>query len=300
METQQELSTLPTLTQPSLELPTDLSFEDWQQVGQKLQAINRHLQWWWGDWLNFGQKAYGDKYTVAVEKFGLNLKTAQQYAWVAREFPSSRRLELSWSHHQAVAGLTDDTERDEILRRAIAEKWTVKALRVHAGETDACVVQSVDDNGDDILESVTLSNTAMLEQRSTDLPPPFQVTMDNLEKKLLQSLKWEPLSADPKLGIPFLETLDNCELTGTIGGTHLITIVPYATDNQYAFMATSDVSGGYYDFTKRPFKRSPGIRLWLSSTIPEHLRTEPIHWSEIKFSNGIESNEELMSHITGT
>lgn len=43
----------------------------------------------------------------AAERFGIAYKTAKQAAWVAREFERSSRLDLSFGHHDAVAGRDD-------------------------------------------------------------------------------------------------------------------------------------------------------------------------------------------------
>lgn len=109
--------------------PENMLQEHWELVGEQLQGITRNVQWWFGDWLNFGEAKYGEKYAAAVTKFGLNLKTAQQYAWMARTFPATRRRELSWSHHPEVAGIADLEERNELLDRAVENKWTKARLR---------------------------------------------------------------------------------------------------------------------------------------------------------------------------
>ena len=39
-----------TLTPVSLQLPADLTAQQWQQVGAKLQRVEDARQWWLGDW----------------------------------------------------------------------------------------------------------------------------------------------------------------------------------------------------------------------------------------------------------
>lgn len=113
----------------ALSLPETLPLEHWELVGEHLQGMTRNVQWWWGDRLNFGERQYGTKYQSAVNRFGLKLKTAQQYAWVARSFPASLRRELSWSHHKELAGIEDVDERDQLLTEAIKGRWTKAKLR---------------------------------------------------------------------------------------------------------------------------------------------------------------------------
>jgi hypothetical protein len=124
-----DLSLLLAPSQTSLVLPEDMPVEQWEEVGKKLSGMAKHMQWWWGDWLNFGESRYGEKYKVVVEKFGINPKTARQYAWVAREFEMSNRLDISWTHHLAVAGISDESERTELLQMAKSEGWSKSRLQ---------------------------------------------------------------------------------------------------------------------------------------------------------------------------
>ncbi|MGH2954666.1 MAG: LmbU family transcriptional regulator, partial [Thermoanaerobaculia bacterium] len=121
--------TLRGVTETALELPDDLSFEDWQRMGETLGRIGRACQWWIGDWLNFGERAYGEKYTQAIEATGYDYDTLNGFRWVAQEVESvRRRTNLSWSHHREVAAL-DPPDQEERLDRAEAEGWSVHELR---------------------------------------------------------------------------------------------------------------------------------------------------------------------------
>lgn len=115
---------------PRLSLPDILEFEQWNQIGIQLESVTQHIQWWWGDWLNFGESRYGEKYQAAVEKFGLNLNTAQQYAWVAREYETCDRSQVSWTHYKVAAGMQDKAERAQVLELAGREHWSVARLRL--------------------------------------------------------------------------------------------------------------------------------------------------------------------------
>lgn len=132
------------LTQAIATMSPDLSYDEWLSLGQRLQATTKHIQFLIGDWLNHGEARYGAKYTKAVEQLGINLKTAQQYAWLAREYQGSRRLELSWSHHQAAAGV-EKTQREKILDSAVANKWSVSRLRQEVKPVRSVARQSLDE-----------------------------------------------------------------------------------------------------------------------------------------------------------
>ncbi len=78
------------------------------------------MQWWIGDWLNFGEgrPKWGDKYEAAVEALAIPYGTLTEYKYVARQFEFSKRMEnLSWSHHHALASQPGDV-RKKLLKEA--------------------------------------------------------------------------------------------------------------------------------------------------------------------------------------
>lgn len=112
------------VSETALDLPKSLSFDDWERVGRTLGQIERACQWWIGDWVNFGEQAYGEKYAQAVEATGLEYNTVATYAWVAREIESSTRVEnLSFSHHREVAHLERPKQKAWLIK-AQAGEWS--------------------------------------------------------------------------------------------------------------------------------------------------------------------------------
>lgn len=118
------------LTTPvGLAFPRDVSFESWEQAGQRISRIASSSAWYLGDWLVFGQDRYTDRYRRAVEAVGLDYQTLRNYAWIARKFePSRRRQGLPFQHHAEVAALPP-AEQDRWLDRAEREGWSRTALR---------------------------------------------------------------------------------------------------------------------------------------------------------------------------
>ena len=117
------------ITATSLRLPAGMAYADWQGVGRALQQIERSVQWWIGDWLNYGERTYGEKYSQAVEETGIDKGQLANYAWVASNVDRSLRNEaLSWSHHRMVADLEPDQQR-EWLQKAQNENLPANALR---------------------------------------------------------------------------------------------------------------------------------------------------------------------------
>jgi hypothetical protein len=107
-----------------------LSFEDWAGVGKSLAKASRSLQWWIGDWLNYGVKEYGDRRALAVDHatmFGLQAETLRGCMHVAEKVVA-RATSLSWSHHREVCGLSPK-EQKHWLKQAEVNAWSVSELR---------------------------------------------------------------------------------------------------------------------------------------------------------------------------
>jgi len=101
------------LTSTGLVVKGKPSFDAWEECGSYLQRIEGAIQFWIGDWLNFGQHAYGEKYAQAVSE--TQAETWRHYAWVSDNVDACIRIHnLSWSHHLQVAKLHDtpDVQRD--------------------------------------------------------------------------------------------------------------------------------------------------------------------------------------------
>jgi len=112
-------------TAVGLVLEKNLSFEEWAAVG-KTFTMN---QWWVGDWLNYGEKTYGETYRAVAITTGYDEGSLSNLASVSRRIELPRRRgNLSWSHHAEVAGLPIE-EQDRLLDWAQTEKASVKDLR---------------------------------------------------------------------------------------------------------------------------------------------------------------------------
>src|SRR5262245_40086881 len=93
-------------------LPTQMVFErelslgEWEQLGEQLRMIGEGVQWWVGDWLAYGEHAYGEKYQKAARVMHHSIQRMANWTWVAGKFETSRRREnLTYSHHELVAAL---------------------------------------------------------------------------------------------------------------------------------------------------------------------------------------------------
>lgn len=112
-----------------LQLPRQLPYDKWLDLGYQLTVVASSSAWCLGDWLAYGQHAYAGRYRDAVEQTGLDYQTLRNYAWIARRFElSRRRATLSFGHHAEVASLPAP-EQDFWLRKAEVLGWSTSQLR---------------------------------------------------------------------------------------------------------------------------------------------------------------------------
>lgn len=117
-----------------------LSRETWSAIGNSLMGIEGALQWLIGDWIVYGNQELKIPLAEIGEMINRKPKTLQNWAWVIRAFPFSRRKDdtLTFGHHALVAGIESPDEQDRWLRLALDNDWSVaqmqKAMR---GRTSA-------------------------------------------------------------------------------------------------------------------------------------------------------------------
>lgn len=108
----------------------NVSFEVWQAYGEGLKRVEGAIQWVIGDWLNFGEHAYGEKYSQALELWPeTEYETLKKLAAVSNRVEKGNRLPLlSWTHHFQVAYL-EPAEQRRWLADAQTKDWSVRDLR---------------------------------------------------------------------------------------------------------------------------------------------------------------------------
>ena len=119
----------------------ELDVAEWIIQGRRLGTIGRGVAWWIGDWVNYGNTKFGQKYSRAARITGYDVQSLMNMSYVASRFDCSRRREnLSWSHHAEVAALAieyqemwlDDAEKKSMSVRGLREvvrTWRVNKLR---------------------------------------------------------------------------------------------------------------------------------------------------------------------------
>ena len=115
------------LSANALTIAQPLDYESWERCGAVLSRMHGATQWWIGDWLNFGEHAYGERYAQAVDEKQAALWA--HFSWVARSVsPCLRKQLLSYHHHEVIAKL-EPADQAQWLDKAIAEQWTVREFR---------------------------------------------------------------------------------------------------------------------------------------------------------------------------
>lgn len=126
------------LTERALVLEARIPFRKWTAIGRFLRQVHQCSQWWLGDWCNYGEAAYGEKYAQAIEETNFDYGTLRNYASIAGKFPQpSRMFKLSFTHYVLVATLGGLDVASRMLELAEKNGWTSKELKEKVGEVKA-------------------------------------------------------------------------------------------------------------------------------------------------------------------
>ncbi len=118
------------ITPTGIRFNEELTFEEWDALGQKLAPIGKSIGFIIGDWINYGEGRYGGKYEEALERSGMAYQTLRNYAYVARRVEMSLRKDnLDLHHHLVVAKLKTPDEKQYWLDMAEKHKLGIRRLR---------------------------------------------------------------------------------------------------------------------------------------------------------------------------
>jgi hypothetical protein len=118
------------ITPTGIQFNEELSFEEWDDLGQKLAPIGKSIGFIIGDWINYGEKRWGNKYEDALERTGLAYQTLRNYAYVARKVDlSCRHDKLGFEHHYIVAKLKSEDDKRYWLSMAEEHNLGIRRLR---------------------------------------------------------------------------------------------------------------------------------------------------------------------------
>ena len=120
------------LNPASATINDNTTIEEWAKIGHSLKAANRAMQWWIGDWLNHGVKAFGERKALAIdhaEGFGIEREALSRAAATARAIDQPRRVAgLTFRHHEEVQ-MELGGAQDTWLGEAQERQWSVTDLR---------------------------------------------------------------------------------------------------------------------------------------------------------------------------
>lgn len=119
------------VTAKGLKVTGQPEVQEWAAIGARLGNVRSGVQWAIGDWLLYGdQRGYDEgQYETAAEATGLKRGTLMNLKSIAKAFPKAKRnMDLPWSHYALVAGF-EESEREDLLRRAKREGLSYDELR---------------------------------------------------------------------------------------------------------------------------------------------------------------------------
>lgn len=122
-----------TLTAAGLEVDGHPPIEQWAEVGHVLALMDRGLAFLIGDWLRYGEAAYGELAAQVIDARTWKPETVRNYVWLSEKVPMANRMldhGLTVAHHQIIAALPPADQRRWLTAAAAAdEPWTVSRLR---------------------------------------------------------------------------------------------------------------------------------------------------------------------------
>ena len=123
-----------------INLPPDLSYEDWAELGSILIKLEKGILWNLGSWWLYGERSYGESAAQALPT-GYALSTIQAAANVVKKFPPGQRHDgLTWSHHREVMAL-EPAQAEVLLKEAEADHLSTSALRGKVREAHSRAIQ---------------------------------------------------------------------------------------------------------------------------------------------------------------
>lgn len=119
------------LTPIGLTITNGLAYDEWLDLMRTLVRLETAFQFAIGDALIYGETAYGEKYSQAMDATGLSYQSLANMVWVAKHVPMHNRIQdVSWTHHRAVASI-EQTDQKAMLEWARDRGMTAVDLQSH-------------------------------------------------------------------------------------------------------------------------------------------------------------------------
>ena len=105
------------------------TFLQWQADGERLLRLDKRLPWLIGDWINYGEARWGERYAQAMDATSYSYSRLSTFSSVCRAIEYARRHpKVSFGHHEVVAPLVP-AQQDEWLAEVEKRKLSVEDLR---------------------------------------------------------------------------------------------------------------------------------------------------------------------------
>ena len=124
----------------------ELTKEEWHDLGNKLAYVAKSIGFIIGDWINYGEKLWGEMYVEAIQQTKLDYQTLRDFAYIARRVELSLRNDkLDFNHHRVVAKLEPEDQQQWL---AVAQKNDLSVRRLRMSINMGRVVSIDEMNGD--------------------------------------------------------------------------------------------------------------------------------------------------------
>lgn len=98
------------------------SLESFEQAGTFIATTSAAAKLWQGDWMRHGHEIHGEAFSQLLVSMGWGESLARQVEWVSSKVPpTSRRDDLDWTHHRAVASLPPEDQKVWLERAATGD-----------------------------------------------------------------------------------------------------------------------------------------------------------------------------------
>lgn len=116
------------MTPVGMEIPQNMTREEWVDVGHVMKSLDSSVAWNVGDWaicaLDGGMTA-----AEIADEFGYDTNTIEVYVSVCRAIRGLIRNQASSFGHARLVAHLDESTQDYWLRLALQNGWTIKKLR---------------------------------------------------------------------------------------------------------------------------------------------------------------------------
>lgn len=119
-----------TIRESGIDFHGEITKEEWHELGRRIARVAKSIGFIVGDWINYGERHWGEMYAEAMQLTGLDYQTLRDYAYTSRRVELSLRNDnLDYYHHKVVAKLPPEEQRRWI-DAAAEHNLSVRRLRV--------------------------------------------------------------------------------------------------------------------------------------------------------------------------